>query len=121
MRNITDKDYSDLVRARLNVIAINIKRLRGKMSQQEFAKKVGVSRTTISRIENAQNFEVVSLLMIAEEYGLQPYSLCMTEEQKVQLTERVNLLREELYNEMKKNLKEELAEEIKREIVRERK
>lgn len=53
---------------RLRILGLNIKfaRLKAKISQEELAEKIGVSRETISMIENGnQNTSVIKILDIA--------------------------------------------------------
>ena len=53
---------------RLRILGLNIKiaRLKAKISQEQLAEKIGVSRETISMIENGnQNTSVVKILDIA--------------------------------------------------------
>ena len=79
----------------LRLIAENVMALRGKMTQGEFGKIIGISRTTVSRIENARNFEIVSLFKIAEYYHLHPGDLCMPKQKGPEDMIR-ELIREEL-------------------------
>ena len=90
----------------LAIIRKNIQGLRGDMNQQQFADKVGVSRTTIQRIESGKNFEITSLLKIAEALNIFPFDLCLTEEQRRKLKEEVQVYRQ--------TLKDEIIEEIER-------
>ena len=53
---------------RLKILGLNIKiaRLKAKISQEQLAEKIGVSRETISMIENGnQNTSVIKILDIA--------------------------------------------------------
>ena len=48
-------------------LAENLKKRRGKMSQDNFARKIGVSNATVNRIENqAQNTTLSTLQQIAK-------------------------------------------------------
>ena len=47
-------------------IGENIRRLRGRMSQRDLAKKSGVSRSTINGIENGKSISLESLHLIAK-------------------------------------------------------
>ena len=73
----TNKNGIEFARKYLGIIAENVRALRGQMSQDIFASKVGVSRLTVSRIENRKNFHIVSLFKIAEHYHMHPGDLCM--------------------------------------------
>jgi transcriptional regulator with XRE-family HTH domain len=99
---------SPFVEQYLSVIRKNILGLRGEMSQKEFADKTGISRTTVQRIEDGNNFEIISLLKIAEAFQIPPFNLCMTEK------ERINL--QEGYKIWKKEIVEELLEELRKEF-----
>jgi len=77
--------YSPFVRGYLSIIVKNLKGLRGEMSKRAFAKKTGVSLTTIDRMEKGRNFEIVSLFKIAESFGISPFDLCLTDEEKIKI------------------------------------
>ena len=94
----------------MNIISKNVRKLRGTMSQVEFAKKVGISRTTVHRIESRKNFQVESLLKIADSFGLYPYDLCLSGEEKKQLISRTDVLVESF----KEVIKKEIIEELKK-------
>ena len=48
-------------------LAENLKARRGKLTQQSFAKKLGVSRATLTRLENcSQNTTIKTLEQIAK-------------------------------------------------------
>jgi len=50
-----------------NNLAKNLKNYRGKMSQEAFARKLGVSDATINRLENqTQNITIATLQQIAK-------------------------------------------------------
>jgi transcriptional regulator with XRE-family HTH domain len=59
MREMTEQSRRHLAR--------QIKSLRGRLSQEEFAKKLGMPRTTLSRLENARRacISLRTLLRIA--------------------------------------------------------
>jgi len=93
-----EEQFSPFVNGYLNIIVKNLRRLRGTMSQENFSKKAGVSLTTIQRMESGKNFEIVSLLKIAERLGISPFDLYLTEEEKTKIKmaeeERENALYE---------------------------
>jgi len=66
----------------LTVIGTNIKIIRGNMKQQDLAKKAGVSRSTLSNIENGKSIELDNLLRIAKALNVHPNDLFLTEEDK---------------------------------------
>jgi DNA-binding XRE family transcriptional regulator len=88
----------------LSLISKNIRKLRGDMTQAEFAGKVGVSRTTIHRIESRKNFNLESLLRIAITFGLYPYELCLTDEERNRLQFRNDVLLESFKEAIKKDI-----------------
>jgi transcriptional regulator with XRE-family HTH domain len=107
-------DVSELVLRHIELIQSNVRRLRGAMSQKEFARTTGVSLTTIQRIESGCNFEIISLFKIAEALHIHPYELCMDEKEKRALEGQVQTYRDVL----KKELKDEIIKELKKEIAK---
>lgn len=83
------------------LIRKNVRSLRGNMTQKAFAAKAGVSRTTIQRIEDGKNFEIISLFKIAEGLHLHPYELCIDEKEKQEIRGQVRLYRDILKQELK--------------------
>lgn len=94
----------------MNVISQNVRKLRGTMSQADFAKKVGISRTTVHRIESRKNFQVESLLKIADSFGLYPYDLCLSDEEKRRPITSTDFLVESF----KEIIKKEIVAELKK-------
>lgn len=94
----------------MNVISNNVKKLRGNMSQDEFASKVGISRTTVHRIESRKNFQVESLLKIADSFGLYPHDLCLSEDDKKKIIFSLDAMVEGI----KEAIKKEILDEIKK-------
>jgi DNA-binding XRE family transcriptional regulator len=94
----------------LNEISRNVRKIRGTMSQAEFAKKVGVSTATIHRIESCKNFQVAGLLRIAVTFGLYPYELCLTSDQR----QRLHLRTDVLVESFKEVIKNEIIAELKK-------
>lgn len=103
---------TEFVRHYIEQIAVNVRRLRGTMTQEEFAKKCGVARTTIIRIEGRKNFEIRSLLQISEAFRLYPFSLCQTEEETAKVKAEADALRENMKREIVADLKREIVDEI---------
>lgn len=92
------------------VIASNIRKLRGDMTQVEFAKKAGVSAATVHRIESRKNFQAFSLLKIAVAFGVFPYEMCLTDEERNRLHLRTDVLVESF----KEVIKKEIIAELKK-------
>jgi DNA-binding XRE family transcriptional regulator len=92
----------------MSVIAQNVRKLRGSMSQTEFAKKVAVSPATIHRIESRKNYQIESLLRIAFSCGLFPYEMCLTDDERIKLQLRTDVLVESFKEIVKKEILAEL-------------
>jgi len=92
------------------VISRNIRKLRGEMTQAEFAKKTGVSAATVHRMESRKNFQAFSLLKIAIAAGVFPYELCLTEEER----QRLHLRTDVLVESFKEVIKKEIIAELKK-------
>ena len=97
----------------LNIISQNVRKLRGTLNQADFATLVGVSRTSIHRIESRMNFKVDSLLRIALSCGIPPHELCMTEEERQKLQIRTELLVDSLKEVIKDVLMKDVIEKLK--------
>ena len=78
----------------LEVIGSNIRRLRGSMKQQELADKAGVSRSTLSSIENGKSIELDNLLKIAKALGIEPANLFLSEDERQEVSYKLKLLLE---------------------------
>jgi len=94
-----------------DVISRNVRKIRGSMSQAEFAKKAGVSTATVHRIESCKNFQADSLLRIAVSFGVFPYELCLTEEERTRLHLRTDVLVESFKEVIKKEILAELKKD----------
>jgi len=94
----------------LNIISQNIRKLRGSTNQADFAKKVGVSRATVHRIESRKNFRIESFLKFADSFGLLPYDLYLTDEEKSRALSGANVLEESF----KEIIKKEIIAELKK-------
>ncbi len=105
-----EKGKKQSIANRLNIISQNIRKLRGSMSQADFGKKVGISRATVCRIESRKNFQVESLLWIADSFGLLPYDLCLTDGEKSLALSGTNIA-EESFREI---IKKEIIAELKK-------
>ena len=93
-----------------DVISMNVRKIRGSMSQAEFAKKAGISTATVHRIESYRNFQADSLLRIAIAFGVFPYELCLTEEER----QRLHLRTDVLVESFKEVIKKEIIAELKK-------
>jgi transcriptional regulator with XRE-family HTH domain len=99
-----DIDYERFIRTYLERIARNLLNLRGKMSQQEFAKRAGVSRTTIQRMENGEDFKITNFLRIAATFGVLPTDLCLTEAERAEAQVKMKMFRDALKDELKREI-----------------
>lgn len=93
----------------LDRIAQNLLALRGRMSQMDLAKRAGVSRTTIQRMEKGEDFLISNFFRIAATFGKSPIDLCQTEDERV--SEKVRL--ESWRLKLKEELKAEILAELK--------
>ena len=89
------------IQSYLTIIGTNIKSIRGLTKQQDLAKKAGVSRSTLSNIENAKSIELDNLLKIASALGIEPANLFLTDEDQ-KITYKAKLFWESLL-ELKKD------------------
>ena len=100
------------------LIRKNMRSLRGDMTQKDFAAKVGVLRTTIQRIEDGKNFEIISLFKIAEALHMHPYELCIDEKKRQEIQGQVqayrDILKQELEDYCRKIIKEIVEEEVEK-------
>ena len=103
------KKRAELARYR-SVISDNVRKLRGEMSLTQFARKAGISSATVHRIESRKNFHADSLLRIAITFGVFPYELCLTEEERNRLHLRTDVLVESF----KEAIKNEIIAELKK-------
>ncbi len=92
------------------VISDNVRNIRGGMTQGEFANKAGISTSTVHRIENRKNFQADSLLRIAIAFGVFPYELCLTEDDR----KRLHLRTDVLVDSFKEIIKNEILAELKK-------
>jgi len=104
---------SSFVENHMDLIRKNVRGLRGDMTQKEFAAKVGVSRTTVQRMEDGKNFEIISLFKIAEALHMHPYELCIDEKEKQNIQGQIRAYRDILKQELKDEILRELRKDIK--------
>jgi transcriptional regulator with XRE-family HTH domain len=79
------------------IVAENVRRKRGTMTQQELADKAGVSRTVVQRVEAGKSVEFESLLKIAKALKVEPADLCLTEEDRDEFNSKTKRLVDALY------------------------
>jgi transcriptional regulator with XRE-family HTH domain len=104
---MTHRDNAELSYYR-RVISDNVRKIRAGMNLDEFAKKAGVSTSTIHRIESCKNFQADSLLRIAIAFGVFPHELCLTEEERKRQHPQTDVLVESLKEVIKKEILAEL-------------
>ena len=69
-----------------STIGVNIIRLRSAMTQNELAKKAGVSRSTISAIERGSSISLENLIKIANALNIKVADLFITDEERREIT-----------------------------------
>jgi len=113
-------DSQTRIRKFLVEVGIYVRRLRGEMSESDFAQKTGVSRTTVQRIEAGENFEIDSLLKIANALKINPFLLLMSEEERLNFDARFQAMMksqiEQTAEAALKKIREDLPELIRAEL-----
>lgn len=79
------------------IVAENVRRKRGTMTQQELADKAGVSRTVVQRVESGKSVEFESLLKIAKALKVEPADLCLTDDEHGEFNAKTKRLVDALY------------------------
>lgn len=74
------------------IISINIKRLRGGMSEEKLADKAGIARGTIQRLKKSKNISLENLIKIAEALEVSPADLFITDVDRGEITYKHKLL-----------------------------
>lgn len=77
-KQIIDKRLTRLY----EVLSENVVRLRGKMSQGDLAKIAGVSRETVSAVENKRAISLDSLFKIAVAFNVHPSDLLKSRDEE---------------------------------------
>lgn len=90
------------------VIAENLLRMRGKMSQEELARKAGVSRGTVANVEAGKGCRLDALFKIAAVLGVTPGDLCVAPGKKDELSMMAALFVERIMDYLPASLKEEI-------------
>lgn len=81
MLDRTSAEGREWVKRYVAIVAANIRNRRGSMTQEELAKKAGVSRTVVQRAESGLSIQFDNLLRIAHALGVEPSDLCLTEDE----------------------------------------
>jgi len=76
----------------LKIIAENIIRLRGRVSQDSLAKKARISRSTIRAIEEARAISLENLIKIAKALNVSPADLFISGDEFQRITYKSKLL-----------------------------
>ena len=76
----------------LDVLAENIKRLRGRITQKELARKAGVGKSTVNAIEQGRAISLEKLLKIAKALDVHPSDLFISEEDRREVSYKHKLL-----------------------------
>jgi transcriptional regulator with XRE-family HTH domain len=91
------------------IIAENVIRLRGRMSQEELAKKAKVSRGTIINVEAGKGCRLDALFRIADALGAKPGDLCLPKERRDEVTLIAALFVDRIMELLPPKLREELT------------
>ena len=76
----------------LDVLAENIKRLRGRLTQKELAKKAGIGKSTVNAIEQGRAISLEKLLKIAKALDVHPSDLFISEKDRKEIGYKHKLL-----------------------------
>jgi transcriptional regulator with XRE-family HTH domain len=90
------------VKRYVSIVAENIKGRRGSMTQEDLAKKAGVSRTVVQRAESGLSIQFDNLLKIARALGVEPSDLCLTEDDHRTFNVKTKKLVDALYDALMK-------------------
>ena len=80
----------------LEAVGKNINRLRGRTSEEDFARIAKIARSTLRRIEGGNSISLETLLKIAEALNVDPADLFITDEQRKEITRLHIILFEKL-------------------------
>jgi transcriptional regulator with XRE-family HTH domain len=81
----------------LTIIAVNIKRLRGAMSEEELADRARVARGTVRRPREGKSISLLNLIKIAEVLDVSPADLFITDIDRGELTYKHKLLMDMIF------------------------
>ena len=107
---MTDRGCGGSLAEFYGIIAENLisLRVRGKMSQEELAKKAGVSRNVIINIEHSKGCRLDALFKIAEVLGVKAGDLCVSPTQRDQVSVMAAMLVEKIMEYLPQKLKDEI-------------
>lgn len=105
MASVSGESVSDFY----GVIAENVIRLRGKMSQAELAKKAKVARGTVINVEAGKGCRLDALFRIADALGAKPGDLCLPKERRDEVSMIAALFVERIMELLPPKLREEVA------------
>jgi len=86
----------------LNIIAENIHRLRGKMSQEDLAKKAQIARGTITRAEKGLPISLKNLSKIADALGVSLATLFISDAERMEFTNKLEIRFKNIEKELEK-------------------
>jgi len=76
----------------LDVLAENIKRLRGRITQKGLAKKAGIGKSTVNAIEQGRAISLEKLIKIAKALKVHPSDLFISEKDRKEISYKHKLL-----------------------------
>jgi DNA-binding Xre family transcriptional regulator len=79
------------------ILAINVRRRRGDMTQQELAKAADISQTAVERIESRKPITLQTLLKIAHALKVEPGDLFLSEQDRQEITLKSKKLLDTIY------------------------
>ena len=85
-----EKESKNYITRHLGVIAENVRRLRGKMTQVQFAQTAGISNSTLQKIEAGKSVELDNLLRVAKALNINPADLFLSDEDRNEITKIEN-------------------------------
>jgi len=80
-RSVTSPPTNDRLNTVFKDISRNIVRLRASMSQASLARKAGMSRSTLLKVETGEGCSLEDLVRLADALGVDPADLFITTEQ----------------------------------------
>ena len=102
MLDTTSAEGQEWVKRYVAIVAANIRNRRGSMTQEDLAKKAGVSRTVVQRAESGLSIHFDNLLKIAHALDVEPGDLCLTEDDHRAFNVKTKKLVDALYNALMK-------------------
>jgi len=102
------KTKGDGIKIFYGIIAENLIRIRGKMTQEELAEKAGVSRSTVVTVEAGKGCSLANLFKLAEALGVKTGDLCLPKERRDEVTMIAALFVDRIMELIPEKLKEEI-------------